>query len=123
MAMNVPLYVWTSMGIVVLVFIVAGLSKAAQVAPRTSSERVAKQLIESAKQKLQAAEQDGNYIQKLSDAQFGMAYVNASRMLSNSDAALTAATGVHVSDLHASLRAQQQEAYDTLCLQHPDLKL
>ena len=121
--MNVPLYVWTSLGVVVLVFIVAGLSKAAQVAPRTSPDRVARQLIESAQQKLKAAEQDSKPIQKLTDAHFGMAYINASRMLSTSDAQLTASTGVQVNDLHASLRAHQQDAYGLICMQHPDLKL
>jgi hypothetical protein len=123
MTMNVPLYAWTSVGMVLLVLAVAGLSKAAQVAPRTSPEKVAKQLIESAAQKLKAADQDSKALQKLADSQFGMAYVNAARMLSTSDAALAASTGVHVNDLHASLRTHQQEAYDAICIQYPSLKL
>jgi hypothetical protein len=121
--MNVPMYAWTSVGMVLLVLAVAGLSKAAQVAPRTSPDRVAKQLIESATQKLTAAFQDSKSLQKLADAQFGMAYVNAARMLSTSDATLAASTGVHINDLHASLRAHQQEAYDAICIQYPNLKL
>jgi hypothetical protein len=121
--MKVPLYAWTSMGVVLLVFIIAGLSKATQVAPRTSPDRVAKQLLEAAAQKLRAAQQDGKPLQQLSDAHFGMAYVNASRMLSTSDAALAGMTGVHVGDLHASLRAQQEAAYEGLTLRHPDLRL
>ena len=121
--MKVPLYAWTSAGIVLLVFIIAGLSKATQVAPRTSPDKVAKQLLESAQQKLRAAQQDSKPLQKICDAQFGMAYINASRMLSASDAVLTGISGVHVGDLHASLRAQQEEAYDSLTLLHPELRL
>ena len=111
------------MGVVLLVVIIAGLSKATQVAPRTSPDKVAKQLLESAQQKLRAAQQDGKPLQKLCDAQFGMAYVNASRMLSTSDTVLTGITGVNVGDLHASLRAQQEDAYEGLTLHHPELRL
>lgn len=121
--MRIPLYVYSSVGAVVLLFLVAGLSKAAQVAPQTSPDKVAKQLLQSAADKLRAAEQDAKPIQQLCDAHFGMAYVNAARMLSTSDAALATSTGVNVGDLHASLRAHQQDAYESVCLAHPDLRL
>ena len=120
---RVPTYVWVAIGVVLLVFVIAGLFKAAEVAPKTSPNKVCKQLVQSAQQKCSAAQQDILFIQKMSDAQYGLAYVNAARMLSDSDASLTELCGVRVDELHTKLKSIQQEAYELICTRHPDLRL
>ncbi len=109
--MKVPLYIWTSVGLVALVGIVAGIGRAAKGSTSTSPEKGAKQLLTSAKSKANAAVQDMDMVLKLSDAQYGLAYLAAARVLVTSDAALEALTQINVGDLSATLQAEQQQAH------------
>ena len=109
-ALKVPIYIWTSIGLVVLMAVIAGASKAAGGPSRTSPERSAKQLLITAKQKCNAAMQDTDMLMKLTDAHYGLAYLAAARVLSLSDTDLEALTQINVGDLNATLQAEQQQA-------------
>lgn len=112
--MKVPTYVWTSIGLVAAVTLVAGLAKASETSTKTGPDTVAKRLIESAKTCLTAAQQDSNMVQKLADAMNGLAYVSSARMLTASDGNLEELTRTNVQDLAAMLRTQQQDAQEWL---------
>ena len=108
--MKIPLYVWTSVGLVVLMGVIAGISRGTAGPSRPSSGNKAKQLLMSAKQKCNAAVQDTDMLTKLTDAHYGLAYLAAARLLSLSDNELEALTQINVGDLDATLQAEQAQA-------------
>jgi len=111
--MKVPPYIWSSLAVVGLVGLVAGLGKAAQ--PRSSAvapTSVAKQLMEVARQKQKAAEQDTDMLYRLADSHAGLSYLNAARMLTQSDRDLEAVTRINPGDLQAALQAMVQQAHE-----------
>jgi Tfp pilus assembly protein FimT len=110
---RVPPYVWVCLVVVVLVALVAGLGKAAGTdgTPNRDLNR-AQQLITSAAAYAKAAAQDTVASKKLTDADYGLAYVNAARLLARSDEALERVSGINVEELHATLRAEQRTAQE-----------
>jgi len=107
----IPTFVWTSVGVAALVLLIGGLGIAGQGATRTSPDALAKELVQSAATYLKNAQQDSSMLQKFADAQFGLAYINAARMATSSDADLNRLTKLNVADVYDLLRTQQQEAH------------
>jgi hypothetical protein len=102
---QVPVFMWTSLGCVALAVLVASLGKIAAPAPTSSPLKVTKELMLAAKQKLATAEQDSDALHRLGDAHTGLAYINSARMLTPSDKDLEGISEVHPGDLHAALQA------------------
>jgi hypothetical protein len=71
---NIPIYTWTSLGIIVLVGVIAGLAKACET---TSPSTIPKKLIQSAKEHLGTG-----------DVSASRAYMHAANMLGRTDANL-----------------------------------
>ncbi len=124
--MKVPEYAWVALGVLLLVTLVAALARAATAPPKKLTGRaldVARQLIQSACRSARAAEQDLKYVQKLTDAQFGLAYVNSARLLARSDDVLEAVTDTKIDELFATLRAHQRVALDAIAKRCPSIGL
>jgi len=115
MIIDVQPYVWVGTATVVVVVVVALLARLAHggteaggVGKRAHASAV--QYIDSAVRSACRAEQDTQPLQQLSDAQFGLAYVNCGRLLAGSDATLEDITSTRISELHIALKAQQRDA-------------
>lgn len=117
--MNIPLFAWTSGATIVAVLLIAGLTRAADPHPSSLNSKALfamRNYIESALNFTKKAEQDADLTQRLTDICFGLAYVNAARMLA-SDVTIEDKCGVKVDELFGTLRAQQQQ-----CLTEMDQK-
>ena len=114
MKIDVPPFVWISVSTVILVTVVAYLARMAEDGSAfTTSGRAnasAKQFIDSAVRSACRAEQDVKPVQQLSDAQFGLAYINCGRLLAGSDATLETLTSTRISELHIALKTLQRDA-------------
>jgi hypothetical protein len=126
MLVDVQPYVWISLAAIVIVATIAGLARAAadggdagRVTTRTVN--TACQLVESAVRSASKAQQDTQAIQQLTDAQFGLAYVNCGRLLIGSDSVLDDVTSTRVGELHIALKALQRDALKKIGSQCPDL--
>lgn len=114
--MYVPLYVWVSIATVLIVAAVAGIAKAADPHPTKLNGKAlyaVQQYIDSAIKLQKQAEQDADLQQRMTDICFAMAYVNAGRILAT-DVTIEDKCGVKVDELHATLRAQQQQCLSEL---------
>lgn len=114
------------MSVVLLVGLVAGLSRATVSTTRKLSSRdvsVLKQLVNSACRMSRKAEQNSKLLQTLTDVQFGLAYVNSARVLGGSDEILEEVTGIKVNELYMTLRSQQRQALDSIGKSAPHLRL
>ena len=127
MRIDVQPYVWISLATVIVVSIVAGLARAAgnssssQLTGRAAN--AATQIIDSAVRSCYKAEQDALPTQQLTDAQFGLAYVNCGRLLAGSDAALEEVTSTRIDELHLNLKAQQRDALAKIASACPSLSM
>lgn len=109
--MKPPVILWVAVCVVLVVAVTAGLARAARPSSSALSPaglRALRQLVDSAERMSKQAAQDADPMQQLCDAHFGLAYVNASRVLAGSDAQVQRATGVNIEELHATLRGQQR---------------
>ncbi len=126
MRVEVQPYMWASIGVVVLVAVIAGLARAAHSSDKQltgSACTTVTHFIDSAVRSACQAEQDGQPIQQLSDAQFGLAYVNCSRLLAGSDELLEGVTNTRIGELHAALKTQQREALQKIAKACPSLSM
>lgn len=123
---SVQPYVWISLAAVVFLALVSGIARAAAAPDSHLTGKVASavsNLIASAVRSASQAEQDVKPIQQLADAQFGLAYVNSSRLIAGSDDALEALTSTKIDELHVALRAQQRAALQSIAKLCPSLAM
>ena len=104
---KVPSAVWATLGIVVMVAVVAGLARAAS-PPSTQltgkSLASARELLQSAKQLAKQAAQDVDARQRHRDIDTGLAYIAAARFLAP-DSVLEQRCAVKVDELYATFKA------------------
>jgi hypothetical protein len=108
---SIPYFVWTSIGIVVLTGLIAGVARAATTQPQPSTAKTSQQLIQAAKFKLDAAKQDTAPSQKFSDAVHGLAQLDAARLMLP-DSQLQAHG--NIADLYAMLQTERAAAMDAM---------
>jgi hypothetical protein len=104
---KVPTAVWVSVAVVVMVALVAGLSRATQPSSHNLTGKpltAARELLSSAKQLAKQATQDVDLRQRHRDVDTGLAFIAAARFLAP-DSVLETKCGVKVDELFATLRA------------------
>ena len=111
---RVPVYVWPPVAIVGVVLVLAILGRVAVPATHTPvSNKLAAQLVEGAKQKLEAAKQGVLSKKQFESAVEGLAQLDAAAHLVPS-AALERATRTNIDELRTKLTEQRDASVSTL---------
>lgn len=109
--MQFPVCYWVAASVVLGVITISGLARAAEPSSTRLNAKTLSALreyVQTALRMLDQAKQDLDLLQKLTDISFGLAYINSARFIA-SDAVIEARCGVKIGELHATLRAMQQE--------------
>ena len=107
----VPYFVWSSVVIVALTALIAGIARATVSQPLPSAAKTSQQLVQAAKFKLDAAKQDTLASQKFSDAVHGLAQLDAARLMLP-DSQLQAYG--NIADMYAMLQTERTTAMDAM---------
>lgn len=123
-AAAVPAPVWAAVAAVAVAALVLVLGRLAGPGAAVANPLAkARDMAVHARERLSMASQDAKPLQRLTDAQFGLAFVAAARMLTASDDVLSAAAGLSVPDVYDRLRAEQAAAYAAIIAAQPSLSL
>ena len=109
--MHIPICFWVAFSVVLGVTLISGLARAADPdSQRLNGKALValREYVQTAVRMNDQANQDLDLSQKLTDISFGLAYVNSARFIA-SDAVIESRCGVKIGELHATLRAMQQE--------------